>query len=53
MNIIEPKDIDDHLFTYFDNTGKYPTDWEQVAFFFFFLNLEVVYVEGVYGVVNI
>lgn len=52
MKVIEPKDIDDDLFTYFDNTGKYPTDWEQVAFFDEETNLAVVSVDGVYGAVN-
>ena len=33
MKKIEPKDIDDDLFCYYDEIGELPTDWEQVTFF--------------------
>lgn len=50
--ILEPKDIDDDLFCYFENHGKPPKNWEQVAFFDEETDLAVVSVEGFYGAVN-
>lgn len=52
MRKIEPKDIDDHLFMHFENTGEYPTDWEEVTFFDEETDLAVVSVDGIYGAVN-
>lgn len=52
MRKIEPRDIDDDLFTYFENTGEYPIDWEQVALFDEETNLAVVSVDGIYGAIN-
>lgn len=52
MKKIEPKDIDDDLFCYYDETGELPTDWEQVTFFDEETDLAVVSVDGIYGAVN-
>ena len=52
MRKIEPKDIDDDLFMHFENTGEYPTDWEEVTFFDEETDLAVVSVDGIYGAVN-
>ena len=49
---IEPKDIDDDLFTYFENTGEYPTDWEQVTFFDEETDLAIVSIDGIFGAIN-
>ena len=52
MKKLQPKDIDDDLFMYFETTGEYPTDWEQVTFFDEETDLAVVSVDGIYGAVN-
>ena len=52
MKKIEPKDIDDDLFCYYDETGELPTEWEQVTFFDEETDLAVVSVDGIYGAVN-
>lgn len=52
MKKINPKDIDDDLFMYFEQHGEYPTEWEQVTFFDDETDLAVVSVNGIYGVVN-
>ena len=52
MKKLQPKDIDDDLFMHFENTGEYPTDWEEVTFFDEETDLAVVSVDGIYGAVN-
>ncbi len=52
MKKLQPKDIDDDLLMYFETTGEYPTDWEQVTFFDEETDLAVVSIDGIYGAVN-
>lgn len=49
---IQPKDVDDDLVCYYDETGELPTEWEQVTFFDEETDLAVVSVDGIYGAVN-
>lgn len=52
MKTIRPKDVEDALFFHQENTGKEPTEWDQVAFFDDEFDLAVVSVKGYYGAVN-
>ncbi len=52
MTKLHPSDIDDDLFMYYEETGKEPTDWEQVTFFDEETDLAVVSVNQIHGAVN-
>lgn len=52
MNKIQPKDIDDDLFCYFDRTGKLPTEWQQVTYFDEDTDLAIVSINNVHGAIN-
>lgn len=52
LQSLHPKDIDDGLFMYFEEHGKYPTEWEQVTYFDEETDLAVVSVNGIHGAVN-
>ena len=52
MKTLQPKDIDDDLLSYYDETGELPTEWEQVTFFDEETDLAVVSVDDIFGAVN-
>lgn len=49
---LEPKNIDDDLFCYFDTTGELPTQWEQVTYFDEEKNLAIVSINNMHGAIN-